>query len=261
MHQSVRKRVFGMKKLSNMMCDLHDVRDVAEPLTVEPPTVVSDVGTPKNNVNRIGKCGRKRKEDGELPSNKLKKSTRGASSFLEYQALVKAETTTSSICIRDENFSYRLAGKSMQAALTEHGVSLGLHSFRDYVKKASDNGCVGLEPQRNGGQALPSNSEKNIADSVKHFREKKVSCVPRRRFNVGSRSNRGDSFRVILPGRQANSWMVQRVAGPNGISDMTPKAFETDKGIMVYRRKSEGIFRRVERCAFRRRRRRSQPRL
>ncbi len=52
-------------------------------IVVRPPTmeVVSDVGSaPKNND--IGKCGRKRKEDGALPPNKLKKPTRGTGNFL-----------------------------------------------------------------------------------------------------------------------------------------------------------------------------------
>ena len=39
------------------------------------------------------------------------------------------------------------------------------------MKKALDNGCVGIDPQRNGGQALPSAIEKHIADMVKYLRE------------------------------------------------------------------------------------------
>jgi len=59
---------------------IHDVIVVAEPPIVE---FVSDVGAPKNNVNRIGKCGQKREEDCALPYKKLKKPTRGDNSFLE----------------------------------------------------------------------------------------------------------------------------------------------------------------------------------
>ena len=153
-----------------------DVIVVDGPPTVE---VISDVGTtPKNNGNRIGKCGRKRKEDGALPSNKLQKPTRGAGSFLDYQAFVKAESTAASIRVRDEKKSYLRAGKSMQAALMEHGVSLHESTCCEHVKKAVENGCVGLEPQCNGGQALPSSIEKKIAEMVKHLREQKYPVFP-----------------------------------------------------------------------------------
>jgi hypothetical protein len=57
-------------------------------MTVVEPNFVKVVdavgGSQKDNVNRVGKCGRKRKEDGALTSNKLKKPTRGAGSFIEY---------------------------------------------------------------------------------------------------------------------------------------------------------------------------------
>ena len=57
----------------------------------------------------------------------------------------------------------------MQAALMESGVTLHENTCREHVKKAFDNGCLGLEPQRNGGQALPSAMEKEIADMIKHL--------------------------------------------------------------------------------------------
>ncbi len=65
-----------------MVLDIGNVTIVAEPLTLELVSVVNV--SEKNNVNRVGKCGRKRKQNGVLPSNKLKKPTRGAGSFLEY---------------------------------------------------------------------------------------------------------------------------------------------------------------------------------
>jgi hypothetical protein len=45
----------------------------------------------KSNANRLGKCGRKRKDDAALPSNKRKQPAHGAQSFLRYQELVKVE--------------------------------------------------------------------------------------------------------------------------------------------------------------------------
>ena len=51
------------------MSNVGGVIVVVWPLKVE---VVSDVGAaPKNNGNRIGKCGRERKENGALPSKNL----------------------------------------------------------------------------------------------------------------------------------------------------------------------------------------------
>ncbi len=54
-----------------MMSNVGDVR-----IGVGPPTLeaFSDFGSAlKNNVNRVGKYGRKSKEDGALPSNEVKK--------------------------------------------------------------------------------------------------------------------------------------------------------------------------------------------
>ncbi len=69
------------------MPGIRDVTTAIEPAFVEVVDAVG--GAQKDNGNRVGKCGRKRKEDGALPSNKLKQPTRGAGSFLGYQALVK----------------------------------------------------------------------------------------------------------------------------------------------------------------------------
>jgi len=67
--------------------------------------------------------------------------------------------------------SHRAAGKSMQAALKEKGVSLHESTYRVQLKRALHNGCIGLDPQRSGGQALPSAIEKKIAEVVKRMRE------------------------------------------------------------------------------------------
>ncbi len=45
--------------------------------------------------------------------------------------------------------------KSMQEAVMENSVSLHASTYRELVKRAMANGCIGLDPQRNGGQALP----------------------------------------------------------------------------------------------------------
>jgi hypothetical protein len=105
--------------------------------TRQTPTVSASAGGRANN------------DDAELPSSKRKHVAHGAGNFLRYQELVKAESIATSLLVRDENFPYLRAGKSMQAALMKDGVTLYEITCREHVKKAFDNGCVGLEPQRN----------------------------------------------------------------------------------------------------------------
>ncbi len=70
MHQSVRNRVNGKKVMLNVMPEICDVTTDVEPPFVEVVDAVG--GAQKVNDNRVGKqCGRKRKEDGALLSNKL----------------------------------------------------------------------------------------------------------------------------------------------------------------------------------------------
>jgi hypothetical protein len=66
----------------------------------------------------------------------------------------------------------------MQAALMEHGISLHESTCRERVKKALNNGCVGIDSQWNRGQALPSSIENNIAETAKHLREQKYPLFP-----------------------------------------------------------------------------------
>ena len=78
--------MLGKKKMANIIADIGDVTVAAEGV-VETLVPASDVS--KLNIKRIGNCGRKRKEEGELPSNKLKKAAHGADSLLEYQEACK----------------------------------------------------------------------------------------------------------------------------------------------------------------------------
>ena len=85
-HQSIRNRVLGKKKMANMFPDIGDVTITAEGVVGSVVHVVNVVGVvSKSNTKRVGNCWRKRKDDGDLPSNKLKKTAHGAGSFLEYQ--------------------------------------------------------------------------------------------------------------------------------------------------------------------------------
>ncbi len=66
----------------------------------------------------------------------------------------------------------------MQAALMAKGVSLCNGTCRKHVMAAMANGYIGLDPQRNGGQALPSYIEKDIALTVKNLREQLFPVFP-----------------------------------------------------------------------------------
>jgi hypothetical protein len=78
-----------------------DITIVASPLVVG---FFNDVviGESKLSANRLGNCGRKRKDDAVLPSNKRNQPAHGADSFLRYQELVKTESTTASLRVPDE---------------------------------------------------------------------------------------------------------------------------------------------------------------
>jgi hypothetical protein len=97
------------KKMANMFPDIGDVTITAEGV-VEIVVHVANVVS-KSNTKRVGNCGRKRKDDGELPSKKLKKTAHGASVFLEYQETCKTKATTTCILIRDENVPCRGAAR------------------------------------------------------------------------------------------------------------------------------------------------------
>ena len=56
--------------MSNIMPDMCDATTDVEPFFVEVVEAVG--GAKKDNGNRVDKCGRKRKEDNALPSNKIK---------------------------------------------------------------------------------------------------------------------------------------------------------------------------------------------
>jgi hypothetical protein len=86
-----------------------DITGVTSPLVVE---VFNDVvGENKSSANRIGKCGRKRKDGAALSFNKRKYPAHGADNFLRYQELVKAKSSATSLRGRDEKCSYLHAGK------------------------------------------------------------------------------------------------------------------------------------------------------
>jgi hypothetical protein len=128
--------------MSDMVAYIGDVTIAAEDVVEAAVTVVDVVGlTLKSNDKHVGNCGRKRKDDGELASNKLKKATHGTANFLKCQEACKAEATATSIMARDHNISYWAAAKSMQRALMEHVVSLAASTCREHVMKALANGC------------------------------------------------------------------------------------------------------------------------
>jgi hypothetical protein len=73
------------------------------------------------------------------------------------------------------------------------------------VQKALDNGCVGIEPQRKGGQALPTSIQKNIAETIKAFREQKYPVFPNDILTWAAEAIEGTPYASFFPRRHADS--------------------------------------------------------
>ena len=95
----------------------------------------------------------------------------------------------------------------MQCALMEHGVSLAASTCREQVMKALANGCVGLDPQRHGDQALPSRIEKEIAEMVNHMREHHYPVFPEDIMKWATEAIEGTDRASYFPGgRPSRGW-------------------------------------------------------
>ena len=238
-HQSVRNRVLGKKKMLDMITYLGCVTTVAE-VVVEASVYIDGVAS-KTNAKRVGQSGRKRKDDGELPSNRLKKHVRGADSFLRYQTACKAEATEASILIRDQNMSYRAAGKSMQAAPKEKGVLLHESTCRVQLIRALHNGCISLDPQRSGGQALPSAIEKDIAEVVKRMREQHYPVFPDDVLKWAAEAIEGTDAASYFPdGKPTKGWYhgwlrrMEFLTGALRPLELTRKEWYTAENLATY---------------------------
>jgi hypothetical protein len=94
--------------MANMFSGLGDVTITAE-------GVVETVADPASNSNaiRVGNSERKHKDDGELPSNKLKKVAHGTANFRQYQEACRAYTTATATMVQAKYIWYRAAAKSI----------------------------------------------------------------------------------------------------------------------------------------------------
>ena len=115
-----------------------------------------------------------------LPSNKLRRLFKGASSHLEYQELIKETATSaaslylSSSASGESSTSMAKVVKQMQDSLTTAGVEVCDTTCYTHVKKAIANIGIAVSPQISGGAALPSFIEKRIANIVRKLRERKL---------------------------------------------------------------------------------------
>jgi hypothetical protein len=101
-----------------------------------------------------------------LPSNKLRRLFKGASSHLEYQELVKetAASVASLYLLRsasgESSISMAKVVKQMQESLTTASVEVCDTTCSTHVKKAISNKGLAVSPQIPGDAALPSHIEK-----------------------------------------------------------------------------------------------------
>jgi hypothetical protein len=81
----------------------------------------------------------------------------------------------------------------------ENGVTLHASTRREHVKKILDTGCVGIDPQRSGGHALPSTIEKRIADMVKHLRVQYYPVFPEDVLKWAEEAIEGNVYAKYFP--------------------------------------------------------------
>ena len=120
-------------------------------------------------------------DDGMLPSSKLHRPFKGASSHLDYQEALKDEASAAALRFRaaqetaavGETQSFNNAVTGMRAALEARGVEVCQSTCWTYLQTTIDNNYQGVSPQKQGGTALPSYLEKRVANVVRNFRGKK----------------------------------------------------------------------------------------
>jgi hypothetical protein len=116
-----------------------------------------------------------------LPSSKLYRPFKGASSHLDYQEALMVEASAVAARFKavqesaavGETPSFNNTVKGMRVALAARGVEFCQSTCWTHLQTAIDNNYVGVSPQNPGGTALPSYLEKRVANVVRNLREKK----------------------------------------------------------------------------------------
>jgi hypothetical protein len=136
----------------------------------------------------------------------------------------------------------------MQAALMENGISLHVSTCREQAKRALANNCVGVDPQRKGGQALPSAVEKEIADMVKHLREQKFPVFPEDVLKWAAEAIEGTGAASYFPdGKPTRGWhqgwlrRVEFLTGPLRPLEKTRAEWHTAENLAAYFEVAKGV--------------------
>jgi len=210
----IRLAKLDRQRLETLICNRAQGRkivlqryEVVSPIKVEPPGMAVEPMQKKNN--RIGKCGRKRKDVGDaIPSNKLKKAFKVAASHLEYQQIRKEEASIVAIKIRDEGFNMNAAAKCMQSAPERQGVVIHKYTAVTHIKATAQlNNFIGVSPQKPCGALLPSHTEKHLAKSVKSLRQRSFPVFPDEVMHWATDAIKGTEYESLFPnGKPARGW-------------------------------------------------------
>ena len=171
---TVHNRLNAAKAFANIQADA-DAAAAAAPVAAPDAAPATSTRLSK----RHGKCGRKRKDMNDpLPSNRLAKPYKGASSHLEYQEIMKAAATAAALRVVNENASVYSSARRMLKDLVDQGIDVHIATCQRQIKAAAKNSGFGISPQKPGGVLIPSSIEKKIAFTVKELRRRKFPVFP-----------------------------------------------------------------------------------
>lgn len=154
--------------------------------------------------------GRKPNDDITLRSDTTKRPYKGASSQFNYSQAVKDEVVKAVKDLNENGRSIRYLGTTMRAALAEQGIQIGLRRCQHYITMAKENDGKAISPQRPGGVFLPAGLEREIASTVKWFRERKMPVFPEDVKEWANQEIDGTPFQENFPGGKVTEGWYRR---------------------------------------------------
>ena len=251
--QSIFNRVQASRHFQSVVSSLQNQPGDVENCTPSPAEKPSSWSAPgRRGAKRYGRCGRKKVLDAALPSDKGKKAFKGAATHQEYQELVKSAAREAGSSILDRGVSVNAAAKAMQAALRAQGVTLSHSACMIWAKKARDNGCTNLTPQKPGGVLVADSIEKMIANSVRAMREMKFPVFPEDVKAWCAKEIEGTQYAQNFPdGKPSDGWyrgFLRRqhfLTGTLRPLEMTRAEWWTEENLACYYEIAEGVLRKA----------------
>ena len=174
---SISNRVIARRNIRVFSRSLGDAPSPTSDKENLPALVPGDLPRPPRGKNRRGRCGRKRKADAALPSDKGRKTWKGAPSHEVYQDKVKAAVIVACNDIREKSLAIRQASLAMQTSLKAEGITIGFSTCKQRVRLALDSDMKDLTPQKPGGVLVPSSVEEEDRPVCSSHPQPQVPCV------------------------------------------------------------------------------------